>query len=131
MSRRSRITRAVLVIAGFAAVTGSFGVNAASADAIDDIGPLLTSSCSFDQVDAALRVAAPDSADRLDAEVVPKALLQSMLAQPVRERTDLFAQFTAERDRAGSAARATLATIPLRAQVGPILQQVANTCHRY
>jgi hemophore-related protein len=131
MSRKGRFATAFLAVAGFAAVTGSFGGDVASANAIDDIQPLLTSSCSFDQIDAALRIVAPDSADRLDNAPLQKTMLRSMLAQPARQGAEMFARMASEQTRAGSVARAALAAIPMKSQVGPTIEQVVQTCHRY
>lgn len=73
---------AALAIGGFAAGTALFGAGAAYADPMGDLEPLLSSSCSFAQIDSALHQVAPDTAAQLDAAPGQKAALKNAYDQP-------------------------------------------------
>ncbi|WP_067564753.1 hemophore-related protein [Nocardia acidivorans] len=115
---------AAVAIGGLAAGAALFGAGAASADPMGDIEPLLRSSCSFAQVDAALHRVAPETAAQLDAVPAQKAALRNAYDQPVEQRRAAFEQLIAEQQRMGMTAQADQ-------EFGGKLSQVVDTCHQY
>ncbi|KAA8886838.1 hemophore-related protein [Nocardia colli] len=71
-----RYAFASLAISGIAAGASLFGTGIASADMIGDLSPLLTSQCSFTQIDAAIHAELPEMAARLDASPMQKGMLK-------------------------------------------------------
>ncbi|MEV6561237.1 hemophore-related protein [Nocardia sp. NPDC051756] len=71
-----RYAFASLAISGMAAGASLFGTGIASADMIGDLAPLLTSQCSFTQIDGAIHAELPDMAARLDASPMQKGMLK-------------------------------------------------------
>lgn len=110
---------ATVVVGGFAALCGA-GIAAAAPTA--DIGPLINSTCSFSQIDGALHRVAPDTAARLDADPIDKALLQGAFNQPPAQRRAAFQLLLGQRPQ-------------LTPGGGPEfnakLRQVVNSCHSY
>ena len=96
---KSRYVITALAIGGFAVSSSLLGSGAASADLLDDMSPLLTSTCSFDQIDAALHEVAPAAAARLDSNPAQKAILRLAFSQPPEQRVAMFQQLAAQRER--------------------------------
>ncbi|WP_330180104.1 hemophore-related protein [Nocardia sp. NBC_01503] len=115
---------AALAIGGFAAGTALFGAGAAYADPMGDLEPLLSSSCSFAQIDSALHQVAPDTAAQLDAAPGQKAALKNAYDQPADQRRASFQQLIAEQQRMGVTATANQ-------DFGAKMSQVVDTCHQY
>lgn len=115
---------AALAIGGFAAGTALFGAGAAYADPMGDLEPLLSSSCSFAQVDSALHQVAPDTAAQLDAAPGQKAALKNAYDQPVDQRRASFQKLIAEQQQMGVTANANQ-------DFGTKMSQVVDTCHQY
>lgn len=121
-----------LAIGGFATGTALFGGGVAAADLIDDSVPLMTTSCSFAQIDAALHVEAPETAARLDAMPMQKAMLQTTLSQPVEQRAAVFEPLITSRQTMGAKAEVKPEeSLPIKAELGPMLRKVAQSCSRY
>lgn len=127
---KARYTIATLAIGGFAAGDGLFGSGTASADMIDDIAPLLSSSCSFAQIDAALHAVAPPAAARLDAAPFQKVVLQLAFSEPADKRAAVFGQLATQYQRLG-----VMAGVPgnstYKSEAGAELRKVADSCHNY
>src|SRR5690606_38523083 len=75
-----------LTLGAAAAATAFLSPAVASAGPMEMAEPLLTSDCSFAQVDAALHDQAPELAAMLDANPDAKAQLQAKFDQPVEQR---------------------------------------------
>ena len=117
----------------FGAVAGAallMAPGTASAAPTDTFAPLLYSTCSFGQVDAALHVQAPQIAAQLDGMPEQKAQLQSLYNLPVDQRqAAVDAYFANNPDLAARAEQ--LSNSADGAQAAAIVQQVADTCHSY
>ncbi|GAB2537466.1 hemophore-related protein [Nocardia heshunensis] len=123
ISPRYAVTIAI-TITGFATAAVLSGVGAAAADPMSDLEPLLTSSCSFDQIDSALHDVAPDTAAQLDALPAQKSALKSAYDRPIDERRTAFQALITQQQQMGVAANANPA-------FGPKMSQVVGSCHQY
>jgi hemophore-related protein len=74
-------------------ITTGFGV--ASAD--PDLSPIINTTCSYPQVEAALRIQAPDLANQLSASPMAQSELQSFLNSPVAQRQQMVQQLQGTR----------------------------------
>lgn len=77
-----------------AAASLSSAVGIASADPGDE--PLIQTTCSYDQLVAALRVEAPDAAAKLDAKPERQAKMREFIALPVDQRKQRLQEKLAE-----------------------------------
>jgi hemophore-related protein len=116
-----------LTLGAAAAATAFLSPVVASASPIEMAEPLLTSDCSFAQVDAALHDQAPDLAAVLDNNPDMKAQLQSKFDQPVEQRRAELQQYIEQNPEAAQQAENNPRAQELRAT----LQGVADTCHNY
>ncbi|MGK8487452.1 hemophore-related protein [Nocardia asiatica] len=118
---------AALAAGGFATVTLVLSPAIANAGPMEYAEPLLTSSCSFAQVDAALHDQAPQLAAMLDANPSQKAELQRRFDQPVEQRrAELQRAIDANPDAARQAEND-----PRAAQLRDTIRAVAESCHNY
>ncbi|MFQ6397885.1 hemophore-related protein [Nocardia sp. KC 131] len=125
---RSRPAYAVLAAGGLATVTMFLAPTAASADPMTDLAaPLLTSDCSFAQVDAALHAKAPQLASMLDSNPSQKAELQRKFDQPVEQRRVEFQRAIDENPGAAKDAQ----NDPRASGLSETIRQVAESCHSY
>ncbi|MFI5778444.1 hemophore-related protein [Nocardia sp. NPDC051570] len=122
---RAAIT--TLAIGAFTTGAALFGSGIATADLIDDSQSLLTSTCSFAQVDAALHDVAPESAKRLDAAPVYKSMLQVALNQPSDLRQKAFQQLAGQKKLMGELLDVSTA----KPELGPTMRSAAAVCHEY
>ncbi|MEU6582061.1 hemophore-related protein [Nocardia sp. NPDC046763] len=113
-----------VTIAGFAAGAALSGAGVAGADPMNDLEPLLSSSCSFDQIDAAFHQVDPDTAAQLDAAPVRKAVFQMAYDQPAAQRRLAFQALLAEQQQMN-------APTDISSDFGSHLRQVADSCHQY
>jgi len=124
----ARYAIAAVALSGFAA-GGLLGSGPASADLIDDMTPLLTSTCSFAQIDATLHVVAPDAAARLDAAPLQKSILAFAFSQSADKRQAMFGQFAAQRQRMNAMMGSQPGGAGLPTEKSNELYKVAETCH--
>ncbi|MBF6211697.1 hemophore-related protein [Nocardia puris] len=128
MNRIRRTTGlAALAAGGLATVTVLLTPAVAAADPAELVGPLLTSDCTFAQVDAALHDKAPQLAAILDANPTQKAELQRRFDQPVEQRRAEFERLLAENPEAARQAE----NDPRAAQLRDTIAEVAAVCHQY
>ena len=126
---RDRIARVGLVAVGFC-IAGATLVPAvvAAAPLSAAVAPLIESTCSFDQLDAAAHVVAPSWAERLDADPARKAQARALFDQPVEERRATVQRFVDANPQAQQRWNTDdprLDDARLRAIA------IANTCHNY
>ncbi|WP_067840273.1 hemophore-related protein [Nocardia lijiangensis] len=126
-SVRRRTGLAALAAGGMATVAMSLSPAIASADPAELVGPLLTSNCTFAQVDAALHDKAPQLAAMLDANPSQKAELQRRFDQPVEQRRADFQRMVEENPEAARDAE----NDPRAASLRETIATVAATCHNY
>ncbi|WP_406270006.1 hemophore-related protein [Nocardia sp. NBC_00881] len=116
-----------LAAGGFATVALFLSPAIAAADPMELAAPLLDSTCSFAQVDAALHAKAPQLAAMLDANPTQKAELQRKFDQPVEQRrADLRRTIDANPEAARDAEND-----PRTAQLRDTFRVVAESCHSY
>ncbi|WP_327112327.1 hemophore-related protein [Nocardia sp. NBC_01730] len=118
---------AALAAGGFATVALFLSPAIAAADPMELAAPLLDSTCSFAQVDAALHAKAPQLASMLDANPTQKAELQRKFDQPVEQRR---AELRRTIDANPEAAR-DAENDPRTTQLRDTLRVVAESCHSY
>ncbi|WP_067862081.1 hemophore-related protein [Nocardia shimofusensis] len=124
---RTRTRLAGLTAATAATAAVLLGPAVASAGPAELAEPLLTSDCTFAQVEAALRVEAPELAQLLDANPSQKAELQQRFDQPVEQRRAEFQRLLEQNPEAAEQAQSD----PRTAQLSQVLAQVAATCQNY
>ncbi|MGV9675049.1 hemophore-related protein [Nocardia sp. NPDC003482] len=122
-------TRFALTTLAAGALTGVAVLlpGAASAAPMDQLAPLLNSTCSFAQVDAALHDQAPQLASALDANPNAKAQLKAAFDQPIDQRRAQAEQYLAEHPDQVQQAQ----NDPRAAQAQQLIQRLADTCANY
>ncbi|MGK8521952.1 hemophore-related protein [Nocardia asteroides] len=118
---------AALAAGGFATVTLFLSPAIAGAGPMELAEPLLTSNCSFAQVDAALHDKAPQLAAMLDANPSQKAELQRRFDQPVEQRRADLQRAIEQNPEAARQAE----NDPRTAQLRDTIRIVAESCHNY
>ena len=109
---------------GWSGVDGVVGMGVASAQ--PDLSPLIDTTCSYSQIEAALNAQAPDLAQELSSHPQAQTKLKQFLALPIDQRRQAVQQVLASHpqwlgmidDKAGGAE-------------GQEIMQVASTCHGY
>ncbi|MEV6428032.1 hemophore-related protein [Nocardia sp. NPDC051463] len=125
---RSRPAYTALAAGGLASVAMFLAPTIASADAMTDMAaPLLTSDCSFAQVDAALHAKAPQLASILDSNPGQKAELQRKFDQPVEQRRAELQRMIDENPSAAQDAQ----NDPRASGLSATIRAVADSCHSY
>ncbi|MEU0539641.1 hemophore-related protein [Nocardia sp. NPDC005978] len=112
------------VLAGFALSAMLTGAGAASADPMSDLEPILNSSCSFSQIDAALHEVSPETAAQLDAAPAQKNAIKAAYDQPVEQRRAAFQALIAQQQQMGAVAQDSSA-------FGSQMDEVVATCSQY
>lgn len=93
-------------------------------------GPLIETTCSYEQLDAAVRTEAPQLADRLAQNATAQQRLRDFLALPVdqrRERVQSVLNRNPEWQRKINEKRGT----PEGQQKIATMNRIADTCHDY
>ncbi|MEV6774470.1 hemophore-related protein [Nocardia sp. NPDC051030] len=124
---RNRRTGAVLGAGAIATLAVALLPGTASAAPSDLVAPLLNSTCTFTQVDAALHAKAPALASLLDQNPAQKAELQAKFDQPLAQRQAEFDAYV--RDNPDAANSAT--SDPRAGGIAASIQAVADSCHDY
>ncbi|MGV9412985.1 hemophore-related protein [Nocardia sp. NPDC003693] len=124
---RSRRTGAVLGAGALATLALALVPATASAGPLDLAAPLLNSTCSFAQVDAALHDKAPALASMLDQNPAQKAELEAKFNQPIEQRQAEFDAYVRANPEAAAQAEAN----PNASGIAATIQLVADTCHNY
>ncbi|MFG1796865.1 hemophore-related protein [Nocardia sp. NPDC049149] len=122
--RKTRYTIAALAIGGFSTAAALFGSGAASASLVDDMAPLLTTTCSFSQIDAAIHQVAPEAAARLDAAPIQKAALEMTISQPAEQRAAMYKMLADNGNQVST-------MDGFNPEAGPVMRQAAATCHTF
>jgi hemophore-related protein len=106
-------TKVVVAAAGMAL---SLGLSSAIASATPDVGAVVNTTCSYDQVIAALNDHSPESAAEFTGSPVATGWLHEFLGAPVPQRQQMLQQ---------------VQSIPAAAPYTALVVQVANTCNNY
>ena len=104
----------VAVVCGGMALSMAAGVGVASA--APDLGPLVSTTCSYPQVVAAINAQSPEAVNELNAQPVAQSMLNSFIASPADQRQQIAQQ--------------VLAT-PMGQQYPVDFQRVASTCNNF
>jgi hemophore-related protein len=115
---------------GIAALAFGAAIVAPIAAAAPDLSPLVNTTCSYNQVVAALNVQAPDLASELSQYPPAQARLQKFLAAPVDVRQQMVQQALAAHPQWQDAAQEKAGT-PKGQQAQSVLLAVAGTCGNY
>lgn len=104
------------VIAATAGLALSLGLGAGVAAAQPDIAPVVNTTCSYDQVIAALNAESPSDGAQFTASPVAVGWLHSFLASPVPQRRTMIQQ---------------VQNIPEAEAYTGLVLQVVNTCKNF
>jgi hemophore-related protein len=104
------------VVAAAAGMALSLGIGTGIASAQPDVSTVVNTTCSYDQVIAALNAHSPGSAAEFTGNPVAVAWLNQFLASPVGQRRQMIQQ---------------VQSIPAAAPYTGLVLQVANTCNNY
>ncbi|MFF0493080.1 hemophore-related protein [Nocardia sp. NPDC004068] len=131
ISSRARFTRTALALGGFAAAT-TLLAGTAAADSLDIMEPVLTSSCSFDQVDRAMHddPVASMLAEELDKTPGKREELKAILDTPLDQRQEKIAAHRAEVEQRiqSDPEAARVANDPRLAELRGVFEKVAEDC---
>lgn len=103
-----------------------FGPAVGAASAQPDLGPLINTTCSYEQIVAALNVQAPDLAQQLSSHPQAQSKLKQFLALPTDQRQQQVQQILAAHPQWQNRIDENAGT-----PRGQQIMQVANTCHNY
>lgn len=109
-------------------VTAAAGLSlgAGLASAAPDLGPLVNTTCSYEQVNAALLVESPDLANELAKYSIAQNRLKQFLAAPVDQRQQIIQQAMSSYPQWQSKVGT-----PEGQQYAGAVAQVAATCNNY
>jgi hemophore-related protein len=125
---RGRLVRSGVIVAAVAASAAFLSSTAASAGPMDN--PLLSSTCSFAQVDAAAHAVAPLLAAQLDSYPSAKAELQRVYDRAPADRAAAVQRYLDENP--AIAAQLTEGMSDSRyVEFELISQQIADTCQNF
>ncbi|AQA05065.1 hypothetical protein BVC93_24660 [Mycobacterium sp. MS1601] len=125
MPRPSRIAMTSLVALAAAATVAT-----PTAQALPLDGPLIQTTCSYAQIEAALRVEAPQAADRLAGNTNAQNRIQELLSLPVDQRQARIQGFLDRNPDMARIAEERRAT-PAGQQMMARMARVAETCPSY
>ena len=94
----------------------SLPISVGVASAQPDLGPVINTTCTYDQVIAALNAQRPDLAQQFSQQPVGQAAVRSFLASPVSERQRTVAQLRGN---------------PVAQQYLGAVLQIAGSCNNY
>ncbi|WP_068270303.1 hemophore-related protein [Aldersonia kunmingensis] len=124
---RPHAIRTALIATAFAAGAAFLLPGAAAAAPTDH--PLLNTTCTFAQVDAAMHKITPDLAERLDANPERKGKVAEFFGKSADERKAFLAQKLAENP--GAKQFLQQGDHPRAAEAAAKAREIADTCHQY
>jgi hemophore-related protein len=104
------------VIAAAAGLALSLGLGSGLASATPDVSSVVNTTCSYDQVIAALSDHSPDGAAEFTGSPVAVGWLHQFLGAPAPQRQQMIQQ---------------IQSIPAAAPYTALVVQVANSCNNY
>lgn len=116
-------------IGGFAIATALGLVTAGPASA-QPAGPLIETTCSYAQIEAALQVEAPEASGRLAERPNAQAKIQELLALPIDQRRQRVKSFM-DRNPDVASMIAQKRNTPEGQDKLIKMQRIADTCHNY
>lgn len=121
------MSRAVFGALGCLCAVGLVTAGAASAQ---PAGPLIETTCSYAQIDAALQAEAPEAAARLAKNSDAQAKIQALLALPIDQRRQRVQAFLDRNPDVASTIEQKRNT-PEGQEKLLKMQRIADTCHDY
>lgn len=119
--------RAILGVGGLAAAVSFISAAPASAQ---PGGPLIETTCNYAQIEAALRVEAPEVSTRLAEDPDAQAKVQKLLGLPIDQRKQQVQSFL-DRNPDVAAKIEQKRNSPEGQDKLQKMQRVADTCHNY
>lgn len=104
------------LLIGAGAMLAAAFTGGAAASAAPDMSAIANSTCSYQQVVAALTAQSPDAANRLTSSPVATAWLQRLVAASPDQRQQMVAD---------------VQSLPALQQYAGLINQVAGTCNNY
>lgn len=104
------------VVVAAAGVALSLGLSSGIAAAQPDVSAVVNTTCTYDQVIAALNDHSPESAAEFTGSPVAVGWLHQFLGAPVSQRQEMIQQ---------------VQRIPAAAPYTSLVMQIANTCNNY
>jgi hemophore-related protein len=127
MTIRTYAVRTALIATAFAAGAAFLLPGAAAAAPTDH--PLLNTTCTFAQVDAAMHHVTPDLAKRLDEHPDRKAKVAEFFSKSPEERKEFLRQKLDEHPQAREQFRQS--DHPRAGEFMAKAKEIAETCHQY
>lgn len=122
--------RRLETLAAFAGLTAVMLFSAGVASAEPGDGPLIQTTCSYPQLEAALQVEDPELSARLAQNPDAQAKLQAFIALPVDQRKQRVQQKLAENPQWQAKIDAKRNTPEGQEKVA-LAERIADTCHNY
>lgn len=126
----SSLVKVVVPIVGGPVMAGLLWGGAPIASAVPDDGPLITTTCSYSQIVAALQVEAPELAAQLAQRPQAQAKLQELVSMPINQRKQRVNQWLDSNPGIRSDIEEKKGT-PEGQQKVAMLRQIGDTCHKY
>jgi hemophore-related protein len=123
------VLRALIAAGGLAATVSLVAPGTALAQPLGE-GPLVETTCSYAQIEAALQVEAPEAATRLQQRPDAQAKVQELLALSIDQRKQRIQGFLDRNPDVRAMAEKRRAT-PEGQEMITKMQRVADTCHNY
>lgn len=121
------MARAILGVLGLA---GGVSLMTAGAASAQPAGPLIETTCSYTQIEAALHVEAPEAYGRLAEHPDAQARVQDLLGLPTDQRRQRVQSFL-DRNPDVAATIQQKRNTPEGQDKLQMMQRVADTCHHY
>jgi hemophore-related protein len=118
------------MILGALGLAGAMLLMTAGPASAQPSGPLIETTCSYAQLEAALQVEAPEASARLADRPDAQAKIQELLGLPVDERRQRMQSFMDRNPDVASMIRQKRNTPEGQNKVAK-MQRIADTCHNY
>jgi hemophore-related protein len=118
------------LILGALGLAGAMSLVTAGAASAQSAGPLIETTCSYAQIEAALQVEAPEASARLSERPDAQAKIQELLGLPVDQRRQRVQSFMDRNPDVASMIRQKRNT-PEGQEKLLKMQRIADTCHDY
>lgn len=117
-------------ITGVLGLLGAVSLMTAGTASAQPAGPLIETTCSYAQIEAALQVEAPEASGRLAENPEAQAKVQALLGLPVDQRRERVQSFLDRNPDVASMIERKRNT-PEGQDKLQKMQRVADTCHNY
>ncbi|BBZ16231.1 hemophore-related protein [Mycolicibacterium gadium] len=118
------------VMLGVLGLAGALSLMTAGPASAQPAGPLIETTCSYAQIEAALQVEAPEASGRLAERPNAQAKIQELLALPIDQRRQRVKSFM-DRNPDVASMIAQKRNTPEGQDKLMMMQRIADTCHNY